>query len=149
MFITDRTEWKPTYKQEIALSVPNTVLEIFFGGSAGPGKTEAGIAYPLVRKCKFSSRMWYQHPLFKGLILRRTIPELKKELVKRCYQFYPQTGAEYNKSDRVWTWSNGAQLFLSAAEHEDDVRKYDTEQFNFIFFEELTSFTEFQYIYMI
>lgn len=148
MFETSRKEWRAHYKQEQAITVPNSVLEIFYGGSAGGGKSELGIAMPLVRKCKYSGKLLYQHNMFKGLILRRTIPELKKELVKRCYQFYPQTGADYNKTDRVWTWSNGAQLYLGASEHEDDVRRYDTEQFNYIFFEELTSFTEFMYVYM-
>jgi Terminase large subunit, T4likevirus-type, N-terminal len=149
MFETTKKEWKPHPKQEMAITVPNTVLETFFGGAAGPGKTDCGVVLPLMKKCKYSDRMMYQHPLFKGIIMRRTIPELKKELVKRCYGFYPQTGASYNKSDRVWTWPWGAQMYLSAAEHEDDVRKYDTEQFSYEFFEELTSFVEFQYIYMI
>jgi hypothetical protein len=145
---TEKKEWKPHKKQEEAISVPDTVLEVFFGGSAGPGKTDAGVCIPLVKKCKYSDRLWYQHPQFKGLIIRRTIPEIKKELMKRCSQYYPQTGAKPNYSDHKWTWPWGAELYLSGAEHEDDVRKYDTEQFNYIFFEELTSFTEFMYIYM-
>ena len=118
------------------------------GGSAGGGKSELGVAMPLVKKCKYSSRLWYQHPQFKGLIIRRTIPELKKELVKRCLQFYPQTGAAYNKTDRLWTFPAGGQIYLGAAEHEDDIRRYDTEQFSYIFVEESTSFTEFMYIYL-
>lgn len=172
-FYTTKTEWKPHLRQEAVLTVPDSVGEVFYGGAAGGGKTDLGVVIPVVKSCKYSwyclecsklnyrsneciyctrtrsrPRMWYEHPLFKGLIIRRTIPELKKELVKRCYQYLPQTGAKYNKSDRVWTWPWGAQLFLSSAEHEEDVRKYDTEQFNYIFFEELTSFTEFQYIFM-
>lgn len=145
---TEKREWRPHPRQEEAIRVPNSVLEVFYGGAAGGGKTDCGICIPLVKKCVSTNRLWYQHPAFKGLILRRTIPELKKELVKRCYQYLPQTGAEYNKTDRVWTWPWGAQLFLSAAEHEDDIRKYDTEQFNYMFFEELTSFIEFQYLFM-
>lgn len=141
-------EWKPHARQEDILTIPDTVFEKFYGGAAGGGKTEIGIVFPLLKRCKYSHRLWYQHPKFKGLIIRRTIPELKKELVARTQDYYPHTGATYNKSDRVWSWSNGAKLYLSAAEHEDDVRKYDTEQFTYIFFEELTSFLEFQYIYL-
>src|SRR4051812_27114011 len=114
MFVTDKREWKPNLKQEKVLSIPDSVLEKFFGGSAGPGKTELGIVFPIVKPCKYSwyclncktlnyktnvciecegntgrPRMWYEHPMFKGLIIRRTIPELKKELVKRCYQYLP------------------------------------------------------------
>lgn len=142
-------EWRPHAKQELAITVPDTVLEVFFGGAAGPGKTDCGICLPLVKKCRYSDRLWYQHPKFKGLILRRTIPEVKKELMKRCSDYYPQTGAKPNYSDHVWKWPWGAELWLAGAEHEDDVRKYDTEQFNYIFHEELTSFTEFMYIFMV
>lgn len=142
------SEWKPHLRQEAVISAPDTIFEKFYGGAAGGGKTEIGIVYPLVKRCKFSDRMWYQHPKFKGLIIRRTIPELKKELVRRCQDYYTQTGGDYNKADRVWNWPWGAQMWLSAAEHEDDIRKYDTEQFTYIFFEELTSFTEFQYVYL-
>jgi hypothetical protein len=141
-------EWRPSHKQEKAITVPDSVLEVFYGGAAGGGKTDAGICLPLVKKCKFSSRLWYQHPKFKGLVLRRTIPEVKKELMRRCSDYYPQTGAKPNYADHVWKWPWGAELWLSGAEHEEDVRKYDTEQFNYIFFEELTSFTEFMYIFM-
>lgn len=143
------TEWKPHARQEIAVTIPDSVLEVFYGGAAGGGKTDTGICIPLVKLTKYSKKPWYQHPKFKGLVLRRTIPEVRKELMKRCGDYYPQTGAKPNYSDHVWKWPWGAELWLSGAEHEDDVRKYDTEQFNYIFFEELTSFTEFMYIYML
>src|SRR6266516_6421843 len=146
--IDTSTGWRPTYKQEQVLALPDTIFEKFFAGAAGPGKTLLGVIYPLVKKCITSDRLWYQHPRFKGLIIRRTIPELKKELVSRTLEYYPKTGAIYNKSDRKWEWPWGAQMWLNAAEHEDDIRRYENEQFNYIFFDELTSFTEFQYIYL-
>jgi len=34
------------------------------------------------------------------------------------------------------------------AEHEKDVRNYDTAEYNYMAFDELTSFTEFQYLYL-
>jgi hypothetical protein len=148
-FTTTKKEWIPNVRQTLAASVPFSVLELFYGGAAGGGKTDLGVVMPVIRPCRSRQLLWYQHPMFKGLIIRRTIPELKKELVKRCMEYLPQTGGKYNHTDRVWSWPWGAQLFLNAAEHEEDIRRYDTEQFSYIFFEELTSFTEFQYLYML
>src|SRR6266496_1057409 len=103
--------WRPTYKQEQFLSVPNTIFEKFMGGGNGSGKSECLVVMPLVSKCKYSDRMWYMHPKFKGLIIRRTIPELKKELVTRSYDYYSKVGGIYNKSDRVWAFPNGGKLY--------------------------------------
>lgn len=149
MYVVDlKSEWKPHLRQEQFISVPDTVFERFYGGAAGGGKTDVGVCLPLVKKCKFTDRMWYQHPKFKGLIIRRTKEEVRKELLERCNDYYPQTGAVLKQQQLVWEWPWGAKMYLSAAEHEKDVRKFDTEQFTYIFFEELTAFTEFMYMFL-
>lgn len=143
-----KREWKAHPRQEQAVTTPDSIMEVFYGGAAGGGKTDCGVAIPIVKQTR-SGMQLYQHPNFKGLIMRRTIPELKKELVDRCREYYNHTGCKYNKTDRVFEWDWGAKLYLGAAEHEEDVRRYDTEQFSYLFMEELTSFTEFQYVFMI
>jgi hypothetical protein len=97
---------------------------------------------PLVRE-------FYKHSDFKGLFLRRTYPELDREVIPRSLEYYPQTGAVYNESKKRWHWpAFGSYLQFGYAEHEKDVRNYDTAEYNYMAFDELTSFTEFQYKYL-
>ena len=135
-------EWNPNARQEKFLSLPDSVFEALYGGSAFGGKTEVLGLLPLVRK-------FIDHPRFKGIIFRRTFPELEKETIPRMMDFYSNAGASWNGSVRCWTWRTGARIFVGHIEHEHDVRKYDTAEFNYMAFDELTSFTEFQYLYLI
>ena len=135
-------EWRPTKRQEDFLTLPDSVFEALYGGAAGGGKSECLLLLPLVRE-------FYKNSDFKGLILRRTYPELERELIIRSNDFYPQTGAIYNESKKRWHWpAFGSYLQFGYAEHEKDVRNYDTAEYNYIAFDELTSFTEFQYKYI-
>lgn len=131
-------EWKPTKKQEQFISCPFEVFEALYGGAAGSGKSEILILLPIIYK-------FHDHPLFKGLIMRRTFPELEAEIIKRSVEWYPSTGAVYNESKREWRWPRGASIKFGHAEKEQDVRKYDSAQYNYFAPDESTSFTEFQY----
>ena len=93
-------------------------------------------------------RSFYQHPRFKALLLRRTYPELESELIVRSQNFYPQCGGEYNAGKKKWTFKSGAIIQFGHAEYEKDVRNYDSAEYNYIGLDELTSFTQFQYLYL-
>lgn len=135
-------EWKPNKRQEDFLSLPDTLFEGMYGGAAGGGKSEVLLVLPVARQ-------FYKYSSFKGLLLRRTYPELERELILRSQEYLPQTGAIYSDSKKRWTWpAFGSHLQFGYAEHEKDVRRYDTAEYNYIGFDELTSFTEFQYKYL-
>lgn len=134
-------EFNLTEKQRLLVSLPDTIFETLYGGAAGGGKTQILMMLPLIRK-------WYEHPKFKALILRRTFKELDREIIRRSFEFYPYAGGKYNKEDHSWKFPSGAFIDFGHAEHEVDIRKYDTAEYNYIAFDELTSFTEFQYIYL-
>jgi hypothetical protein len=140
--MSDIREWRPTKRQEDFLSVPDSVFEVMFGGAAGGGKSESLLLLPIVRE-------FYKNSDFKALILRRTYPELERELIIRSQEYYPPTGAVYNEAKKRWHWpSFGSYIQFGYAEHEKDVRAYDTAEYSLIEFDELTSFTEFQYKYL-
>lgn len=133
--------WKPFPRQEQFIRLPDEIFEGLFGGAAGPGKSEVLVTLPLCRG-------FINYPRFKGIILRRTFPELEREIVPRCENYYIPSGGRYNSQDKVWKWPSGARIYLGHCENINDVRKYDTAEFNYVAFDELTSFTEFQYKYI-
>ena len=106
------------------------------------GKSDALVMLPIVRS-------FFQHPRFKGIIFRRTYPELEREIIKRSEFWYTPIGAKYNQEKHEWRFHSGAVLRFGHCEYEQDVRKYDTDEYNYMAFDELTSFTEFQYIYLV
>lgn len=147
---TIEKSWKPNSgKQELYLSLPDTIFEQFYGGSAGGGKSEALLMRPILRQ-------WTDNNRFQALILRRTYKELEESLIERSKRgglhkdgseipsFY-DFGANYNEQKKKWRFPSGATITFGHAEEEEDVRKYDTAEFQYVAFDELTSFTEFQY----
>lgn len=137
-------EWKPHKKQEQFIQIPHSVFEGFYGGSAGAGKSELLLMLPIIYG-------WFKRAGFKGLIVRRTFQELESEIILRSKEFYRFTGATYNESKKRWTWvwpEGEAYIQFGHAQHEEDIRNYDTAEYNYIAFDELTSFTEFQYQYL-
>jgi hypothetical protein len=133
--------WKPTLKQEYFLGLPLTIKEALYGGAAGPGKSEVLLLYPIIHR-------WHEHPKFKGVFFRRTMPELKTEIIPRSKEFFDLLGAKFNQTDSVWTFPSGGLYFFAHVEHEKDVHKYDTTQISYAAFDELTSFLEYQYLYI-
>jgi len=145
-------QWKPNRKQAEFLALPDTIREGFYGGGAGSGKSEVLLVYPLIRK-------YYENPRFKQVFMRRTYPELRNEIVPRSREFYLKFGAKFNKSEMSWTFPredqygsgsepNGAVIYLGHCENEDDVHKYDSMEINLYTPDELTSFSEWIYLYI-
>ena len=139
---TDKLIWEPSSKQEKFLALPYSIYEALYGGAAFGGKTEVLGIYPIASN-------FISHPRFKGVLFRRTYPELEKEIIPRVMDFYLGSGASWNGTQRCWSWSSGARMFASHLENEQDVRKHDTIEYQYMSFDEVTSFTEFQYLYLI
>jgi hypothetical protein len=145
--------WKPKPKQEIFLSLPETIKEAAYLGGAGSGKSEILLVYPIIRK-------WHENSKFKQVFMRRTYPELRNEIVPRSKEFYLKLGATFNKSEMSWcfprldqyggngSFNNGAMIYLAHCENEDDVHHYDSMEINLFTPDEITSFTEWIYLYI-
>jgi hypothetical protein len=134
--------WKPHKKQELFSSLPDSIFEAMYGGAAGGGKSDELVMLPVTRG-------FHQSPYFKGIIFRRTYPELESEIILRSKDWYPHFGGTYNEERRRWTFGSGSIMQFGHCEHENDIRKYDTSEYQYCAFDELTSFTEFQYKYFV
>ena len=148
-----RTEWKPNKKQLPFLSLPFSIKEGTYGGGAGSGKSDVLLMYGICHKL-------HENPRFKQVFQRRTYPELRNEIIPRSKELYRHFGATFNKTDMAWTFPRpdqlggtggtnaGAIIFMAHCENEDDVHKFDSMEINLYTPDELTSFTEYIYMYI-
>ena len=115
-------------------------FEVLFGGAAGPGKTDCLI---------IEAARNVDHPRYRGLILRRTFPQLQ-EIIDRCFTWYPQIDetAQYRATEHRWYFTSGATITLGHMQHENDKYNYQGKEFHFVGFDEVTQFTKTQYLYL-
>jgi len=137
----NKNEWKPSPRQEEFLAIPTSVKEAAYLGGAGSGKSDILLMYGIVHR-------WHENPKFKQVFLRRTFPELRNEIVPRSKEIYSKFGATFNKTEMIWTFPSGALIMLGHCENEDDVHKYDSMEINLFTPDEITSFTEYMYLYI-
>ena len=141
---------KPKYYQREG-DVPGGLVKpearvIGYGGAAGGGKSDAllmsmflGILSTPGAKCGYFRRKYTELEGPGGAIARS----------RELFTDFP--GATYNKNDKEWTFTtlkNGVIKFAHLKE-EDSVYNYQSQQFDYIGFDEATQFTRFQYRYMI
>jgi Terminase large subunit, T4likevirus-type, N-terminal len=150
--ILKKNEWKPNPKQRIFLGLPYTIKEGMYGGGAGSGKSDVLLLYGIVHR-------FHENPRFKQVFMRRTFPELRNEILPRSREIYPKFGATLNKTEMIWTFpredqygsgyaNSGAMIFLGQCENESDVHKYDTMEICLFTPDEITSLTEYIYLYI-
>jgi predicted phage terminase large subunit-like protein len=113
--------------------------EALAGGAAGGGKS----ASLLMGALRF-----VHEPTYRALLLRRTFPELEESLWGKSQLIYEQLGGVPNHGKHYWRFPSGARIWFRSIEHEKDVLRFKSDEYQYIAFDELTSFTEFQYVYL-
>ncbi len=133
-----RVIWRPQERQAAFMARPED--EALYGGAAGGGKSEALIMEALRQ---------IHLPTYKGLILRKTYPQLS-ELIDKSLRYYPlvDRGATYNATAHVWRFSSGAKILFGSLGHERDKFNYQGQAYDFIAFDELTQFSFEEYSYL-
>ncbi|MBQ5972759.1 MAG: phage terminase large subunit, partial [Oscillospiraceae bacterium] len=115
--------------------------EVLFGGAAGGGKSYGqvvdGLLYGLA------------HPRSKQLVLRRTLGELERSLVRTAEEVVPPALGRYHRQSHTLTLTNGSLIDFGYCAAEGDVRQYQSAEYDVIRFDELTHFTEYQYTYLL
>ena len=87
-------------------------------------------------------------PGIKVIIFRRTFPQLRDAVEQPMRAELPPGLATYNKTDHTFTFRNGSMIQLGYLRHETDVENYQGAEWQLVIFEEVTHFTESQYLYM-
>ena len=130
--------WTPQTRQFDFMQRPED--EALYGGAAGGGKSDA-LVIEATRQVHI--------PHYKGLILRKTYPQLT-ELIEKSLRYYPLAfpKARYNASEHTWYFPSGAKIVFGSMQHSKDKLNYQGKAYDFIAFDELTHFTYEEYIYL-
>jgi len=134
---------KPHPVQEELLVLPDKIFEALYGGAAYGGKSWILTLLPLFRG-------FYKFKGFKGIIFRRKFPDLEREIIRLSKEYYPKTGAKYNEQKHSWEWPEfQSYLDFGHVQHDSDILQYDSSQYNYCAFDELTHFSAHPYHYMV
>ena len=116
-------------------------IEAMFGGSAGPGKSSALLMGAL---------MYVDVPGYAALLLRKTYNELMLEgaLLDRAHKWLAHTDCSWNGETRRFTFPSGATLTFGFLANMQDRARYQSSEFAYIGFDELTAFEESDYRFM-
>lgn len=128
-----------TKKQKAFIDSKET--EVLFGGAAGGGKSYGQLVDTLIYALRY--------PGSKQLVLRRSFAELDKSLIRSSMEIFPRDIYTFNSSSHVGRFKNGSIVDFGYCAYESDVYQYQSAEYDQIRFDELTHFTEGQYLYLI
>jgi hypothetical protein len=124
--------WKPFPKQEEALV--RREYEVLFGGSRGPGKTDAGIVWLLGEEYE-PGKLLIHHPRYRALILRKNFSDLT-DWIDRASRMYKSLGGVHVGDE--FRWPSGATFRLGHLKDRKSYEKYLGHEYQRILIEELT-----------
>ena len=132
-------EFKLYPKQQRALM--SHAQEILYGGAAGSGKSYMMRVLAII--------LCMEIPNFKVFLFRRMYKELyinhvfsPDGFLVMMKPFIDAGEVTFNKSDGVFNFFNGAQIYLCHAQHENDIQAYLGAEIHCLLIDEATQFTE-------
>jgi hypothetical protein len=132
---------EPSRRQRAFLALTER-REVLYGGAAMGGKTDALLMAAL---------QYVHEPDYSAIILRRTMTDLELDgsILFRAHQWLDGVpGIRYDGRNFRFTFPSGARLSFGYINEEPDRFRYKSTEFQFIGFDELTTFTEPMYTYM-
>jgi len=115
--------------------------EVLYGGAAGGGKSDALLMAAL---------QYVDIPGYSAILFRRTYADLTLSgaLIERSLNWLGGSGARWNQQSHKWTFPSGAVMAFGNLERSQDRFRYQSAEFQFVGFDELTQFEENQYRYL-
>ncbi len=109
---------------------------VCYGGARGGGKS-----WCVQHKSILMAARW---PGIRILILRRTFPELRENHIRPMRKLAGAM-ARYKATDKTLEFVNGSLIVFGYCDNEDDVDQYQGQEYDVIFIDEATHFTEYQF----
>ena len=131
-------DYTPQPKQRQLSECPAN--EILYGGSAGPGKSHA-IRHEALAWCT-------KIPKLHVYLFRRTYPELEKNHIIPIQSDWGNRYGFYNDGKKLYKLPNGSIIHMCHAQHEKSVMLYHGAEIHILVIDELSTFTEWQYVYL-
>lgn len=116
-------------------------LEALYGGAAGGGKSDALLMAAL---------QYVDQPDYAAILFRRTYADLSLPgaLMDRSKQWLAGTDARWVDIDKTWRFPSGATLSFGYLQTSNDKYRYQSAEFQFVGFDELTQFPKADYLYL-
>lgn len=123
---------QPKQKKAFLASLETPVL--FYGGAKGGGKSY------LIRGREVYRRL--KHPKTKGLIVRKTYPELLSNHIRMFFTEYPIVREWFRAGEKAIYWPNGSITEFSYLKGTNDVYTYQGREYEDISIDEITQHEE-------
>ena len=107
-----------------------------YGGARGGGKSWCVRNKAVLLAARYAG--------IRILMLRRTLPELRENHI-RPMRALLGGAAEYKATDKTFEFANGSLIAFGYCDSESDVDRYQGQEYDVIFLDEATQFTEYQY----
>lgn len=115
--------------------------ELLYGGAAGGGKSDFLLMAAL---------QYVDIPEYSAIIFRKTYTDLSLPgaLMDRAHIWLDGTDARWKELDKQWVFPSGANLNFGYLKTDQDKYRYQSAEFQFVGFDELTQFDETDYLYL-
>ena len=123
---------EPNEKQKLFLADQHR--HVAYGGARGGGKSWA-VRVKAILLC-------VNWPGIKVLIVRKTYRELTNNHIVPLQAMLPKEVAKYNKTEKVFTFWNGATIWFGYCNSDSDLDQYQGAEYDVIFFDEATQLKE-------
>ncbi len=115
--------------------------EVLYGGAAGGGKSYGQVVDAFLYAMRY--------PKSRQLLLRSSFPALERSLILTALEIIPRSLYTYSSTKHKMQFRNGSLLEFGYLATDTDVTLYQSAEYDVIRFDELTHFTEYQYLYML